>query len=59
MSGFVATHRRKDGLPAMLLAIHNGEALYSVEWFDNNKRHQNTLVRSESVFRDQFKPVRS
>jgi hypothetical protein len=55
---FVATHRRRqDGLLAMLLGVRDGEALYRVQWFDNGKRHENTLSRSEDKFRRLFERV--
>lgn len=54
---FAATHRRNDGLLAMLLSIRDGEALYRVQWFENGKRHENTLARPEATFRTLFEQV--
>ena len=55
---FVQTHRRrKDGLSAMLLSTRGGEALYRVQWFDNDKRHENTLTRPETAFNELFARV--
>lgn len=55
---FVATHRRReDGLLAMLLAAVGGEALYRVQWFDNGRRHENTLARPETTFRALFESI--
>lgn len=55
---FVATHQRdRDGLPAMLLSARDGEALYRVQWTDNGRRHENTLVRPERTFCELFAPV--
>lgn len=56
---FVATHRRrKDGLLAMLLAQRDGEALYRVQWFEGEKRNENTLVRPEAAFLAAFVELR-
>lgn len=57
---FVATHRRGDGLFAMLLGVVDGEALYRVQWFDpgkNGQRHENTLSRPDATFRALFEQV--
>jgi hypothetical protein len=55
---FVATHSRtKDKLAAMLLSTFGGDALYRVQWFENGKRHENTLSRPLSVFRETFTEV--
>jgi hypothetical protein len=55
---FVRTHaRHSDGLAAMLLAKHDGNALYRVQWTENGKRHDNTLVRPAAVFDALFRRV--
>jgi len=52
---FRATHKRiKDDLPAMLLAIRDGIALYRVRWTEAGKINDNTISTSEEYFVETF-----
>lgn len=52
---FRKTHeRKKDKMPAMLMAIANGVALYRVKFSENGRNYDNVISVSEKHFMETF-----